>query len=132
MRRLLNAAAIAMILCAMSNSIKAQNAKPTFSIWEGMFVAGYAGNGAFVNFGGPSLKWNLKPFSVSIGMLPTLRIKKDSTTVGPKNSTIMPSTGAGITMAYKHLVFQIPFYYDTKTAKANGKWNVGAGIGYKF
>lgn len=124
--------AITMSLIMISNCLKAQTAKPTLSLWEGMVVAGYAGNGAFVNFGGPSLKWNIKPFSVSIGMMPTLRIKKDNSTVGSKNSSIMPSTGAGITMACKHFILQVPLYYDAKTAKANGKWNVGVGIGYKF
>lgn len=106
---------------------------PKLSLWEGMVVAGYVGHGGYANFGGPSIKWALKPFSIALGLFPAVRIKEDNPPSGAtKNSTIVPSTGFGITSSFKHLVLQIPVFYDAKTASADGKWNLGIGIGYKF
>ena len=118
------------------NALAAQNATPTKAKivgWDGMAVAGYVNNGGFVNFGGPTVKLIKKPFSIGFGILPTMRIKEDKVAKGsPKNSVIMPTAGFGFTFAYKHLVAQVPFYYNAKTATANGQWNPGIGIGYKF
>ncbi|MBO9620364.1 MAG: hypothetical protein J7539_15155 [Niabella sp.] len=103
------------------------------SLWDGMVVAGYVDNGAFVNFGGPAVKWTHKPFCISLGMLPSLRIKEDKVANNAtKNAAVTPSLGAGISVSYKHLALQMPIYYNAKTAALNGKWHVGAGIGYKF
>jgi hypothetical protein len=33
---------------------------------------------------------------------------------------------------YKHLVVQVPFYYNAKTTTSNGKWHPGIGIGFKL
>ena len=120
----------------MCISMYAQNlpaAKKTFNAWDGMIVAGYVNDGGYVNFGGPALKIVRKPLSLSFGVLPTLRIKEDKVAKGAmKNSIVMPTLGFGITAAYKHLVLQVPVYYNAKTALANGKWNVGVGIGFKL
>ena len=98
-----------------------------------MMVAGYVNNGGYVNFGGPTLKIVKKPWSFGFGILPTMRIKEDKVEKGEtKNSIITPTAGFGFTVAYKYLVFQVPVYYNAKTAHANGKWNVGAGIGFKL
>lgn len=106
---------------------------PHISLWEGMLVTGYVGKGAYINCGGPSVKWTLQPFSLSIGLFPAVRIKKDNSLSGTtKNAAIMPSTGVGITSSFKHLVLQIPLFYDSKTVTNNGKWHAGIGVGYKF
>lgn len=121
-------------MALMANFVKAQTTvKTSLTVWDGMFVAGYVGNGAYINCGGPSVKWTMKPFSIAVGLFPAVRIKDDKQPAGAKtNSAVTPSTGVGITSAYKHLVFQIPLFYDAKTASSNGKWNLGVGVGYKF
>ena len=120
----------------LSNTMTAQTpatTKKTLVAWDGMMVAGYVNNGGFVNFGGPTLKIVKKPWSFGFCILPTMRIKEDKVAKGAmKNSIVTPTAGFGFTVAYKHLVLQMPFYYNTKTALSNGKWNVGAGIGFKL
>jgi hypothetical protein len=101
--------------------------------WDGAVIAGYVNEGAFINFGGPSLKLIRKPYTVSLGLLPTLRIKEDKVAPGQKkNSTITPTLGSGITFGYKHLALQLPLYYNPKNTATDGKWNLGIGIGYKL
>ncbi len=107
------------------------NSQLTASLWDGMAVAGYLDRGAFLNFGGPGIKWVRKPVCVILGMLPSLRFKQDPSGTS-KNSFVTPTLGAGISIAYKHIVFQVPVYYTPKTTTANGKWNPGAGVGFKF
>ncbi len=113
---------------------KAQDApKAKLVAWDGIIVAGYVNDGAFVNFGGPSIKLIKKPYSIGFGMLPSLRIKEDKVAAGAtKNSTVLGALGFGLTTSYKHVVVQLPFYYNAKTAALNGKWNAGFGVGYKF
>ncbi len=115
------------------HNMYAQTNKPSVTVWDGMAIAGYVNDGGFVNFGGPTVKFIKKPWVFGFGILPTMRIKKDKVAKeAPKNSMIMPTAGFGFTIVYKHFVTQVPFYYNNKTATANGKWNVGLGIGYKF
>lgn len=129
-------ACIAFVLCSF-NWINAQNTiekKASVVAWDGMMVAGYVNQGSYVNFGGPSIKLVKKPWSFGFGILPTMRIKKDQVAKegATKNSIITPTAGFGFTFACRHLVLQIPFYYNAKTTAADGKWNPGVGIGYKF
>ena len=118
------------------NSAKAQSTAakgPAVVAWDGMAVAGYVNDGGFVNFGGPTIKLIRKPLSLGFGILPTMRIKEDDVPKGsPKNSAITPTAGFGFTVVFKHLVVQVPVYYNAKTAIKSGKWNPGVGIGYKF
>jgi len=125
---------ITLSLLLFSGHSKAQSASgPKLSAWDGMIVAGYVGHGGYADFGGPSIKWSMKPCSIALGLFPAVRIKEDKVAEGAKkNSSIVPSTGFGITSSFKHLVIQVPVFYDAKTASANGKWNLGIGIGYKF
>lgn len=126
----------ALALSCLAGTVNAQSAadkKTSFSFWDGMAIAGYVDKGSYVNFGGPSIKFNKKPWSFGFGILPTMRIKKDNASKeAPKNSAITPTAGFGFTCCYKHLVVQVPFYYNAKTATANGKWIPGVGLGYKF
>ena len=116
----------------LMTTANAQEKRITTSAWDGAFVIGTfnEGEGGFANFGGPSVKYKQKSFSAGLGMLPGVRIKEDKST-GTKNSTITPSLGFGLTMAYKHVVLQIPAYYSTKGA-ADGKWLMGLGLGFKL
>ena len=110
--------------------LKAQGLKTSFYPFEGSIVMGYVDKGAYLNFVGPSLGFSTDFSKISIGMLPSIRIKKDISI--PKNSLIFPSLGIGITYSYKYLVFQLPLYYNFKTATTNGNWQPGFGIGYRF
>lgn len=126
---------IGFVLCSF-NWVNAQDAavrKTTLTAWDGMIIAGYVDKGSYVNFGGPSIKFIRKPWSFGFGILPTMRIKEDKVAKGAtKNSAITPTAGFGFTFAYGHLVLQVPFYYNSKTANSNGKWNPGLGLGFKF
>jgi hypothetical protein len=131
----IKAACIALTLVSYY-TIHAQEAapkKPVLTAWEGMAVAGYVDNGSFVNFGGPTVRLIQKPWTIGFGILPTMRIKEDKVPKGAKkNSIVTPTAGFGFTFGYKHLVVQVPFYYNAKSATTDGKWNPGIGIGYKF
>lgn len=70
---------------------------------------------------------------ILLGLLPSLRIKKDKVAPGAtRNAALTPNLGVGLTAAFRHLALQVPIYYNAKTAVKNGKWNPGLGIGYKF
>jgi len=102
-------------------------------LFEGILTVGYVDHGAFINCTGPSIKFSKKPYTILLGMLPSLRIKEDKVATGAtKNSALTPNLGFGLTAAFRHLAIQVPFYYNTKTATKNGEWNPGVGLGYKF
>ncbi|EDM38638.1 hypothetical protein PBAL39_21235 [Pedobacter sp. BAL39] len=102
-------------------------------LFEGVIVAGYVNNGAYINCAGPGIKWSKKPYSLMIGLLPGLRIKEDQVPTGAtKNSTVTPSLGFGLTAAFRHVAIQLPVYYNAKTSLKNGSWHPGVGLGYKF
>lgn len=105
----------------------------TPALWDGLLIAGYVDKGAFVNFGGPCVKFSKQPYAIALGMLPSLRIKQDRVAGGAgKNATVTPSLGVGVSLCYKHLALQVPFYYNPKTAAGNGRWVAGIGAGYRF
>jgi hypothetical protein len=125
---------VSLIVIVYCQQVKAQSAssiKPV--LFDGVIVAGYVDQGAFINCAGPGFRFTKKPFSLMAGFLPSIRIKEDKVAPGAtKNSAVTPSLGLGLTAAYKHLAFQLPVYYNGKTAIKNGKWNLGVGVGYKF
>ena len=90
-------------------------------------VGGYVDQGAYLNFTGPAVTYNLKNSELLLGMLPSLRFKEDKSSV--KNSFVVPTLGAGITYIYKSFAFQVPVYYNPKTASNNGEWKLGVGAG---
>jgi hypothetical protein len=135
MKKVINKTVCTLLIAFVYLSTHAQNstAKASIVLWDGMVVGGYVNNGCYVNFGGPSLKLNKKPFSFGFGILPTMRIKEDKVAKGAmKNSIVTPTAGFGFTVVYKHVAVQVPFYYNPKTATANGRWYPGIGIGYKL
>ena len=137
MKRSFAAIITPLLIITCFNNVHAQDVstskKTSIVAWDGMVVAGYVDRGAYANFGGPSIKFINKPWSLAFGILPTMRIKEDKVPKGqPKNSVVMPTAGFGLTLAYRHLVLQVPFYYNNKTAASDGKWNPGLGLGYKF
>jgi hypothetical protein len=117
-------------LFLFASTCYAQSKKVKFSALDGYIIAGYVDNGAFINFTGPSLNCSIKESKFIIGMLPSLRFKKDDGQT--KNSVITPNLGLGFTYSYKMWSFQIPLYYNTKTDTENGKWHLGVGVGLRI
>lgn len=105
--------------------------KMKVSFFDGIAAAGYVDHGAFLNFTGPNISMKHRGAKFILGMLPSLRIKEDRSS-GTRNSEIAPNLGAGLTIAYRKIAFQIPFYYNSKTTAQNGAWKVGQGLGYRF
>ena len=73
----------------------------------------------FLNFGGPSVKFENGDYFAGASFFPSLR--KDSVT-----DTISPILGAGIYAGKEHLFVIVPSYYYGNT------WYSALGIGYKF
>ncbi len=108
----------------------AQENRVSVSLYDGCIMGGYVDNGAFLNFTGPNVNMSHKNSHFVLGMLPSLRFKKDQGT--PKNAFITPTLGIGFTYIYKQWAVQVPLYYNAKTATDNGKWHIGIGIGLRF
>jgi len=106
---------------------KENEGKLQFAFSKGVVIGGYVDKGAFLNFTGPAIIYNLKNSAVLMGMLPSLRFKEDKSQV--KNSFVVPTLGAGITYLYKGFAFQVPVYYNPKTSSHNGEWKMGVGVG---
>lgn len=101
-----------------------------FNPFDGTIIAGYIDKGAFLNFTGPNISFTHKSSKIILGMLPSLRYKEDNGIF--KNSPITPNLGLGLTYCYKKIAIQVPLYYNAKTATANGRWNLGVGIGMRL
>jgi hypothetical protein len=97
---------------------------------DGSVIAGYVDQGAYLNFSGPGIQLKIKKTKWTLGMLPSLRFKKDNGSTN--NSLVTPSLGAGVTFSYKWMALQVPFYYMAKTGTTNGRWLTGVGIGIKL
>ena len=110
--------------------IFAQEEKVSFALFDGIFIGGYVDRGAFLNFTGPNMNATYKNSKFILGMLPSLRFKEDKGT--PKNAFVTPNLGVGFTYSYKIWAFQIPLYYNAKTATDNGRWHIGLGIGLRL
>lgn len=108
----------------------AQENKVSWAIYDGIFIGGYVGSGAFLNFTGPNINATYKNLKFMAGMLPSLRFKEDNGI--PKNSFVTPNLGIGFTCSYKMWAVQIPIYYDAKSATRNGYWQVGLGAGIRL
>lgn len=122
-----------LVLFVLTAEVEAQTTQTKATLYEGIIVTGYADHGAYLNFAGPALKYSRKPFILMLGLLPSLKIKKDNVlNNATRNAVLTPTLGFGLTTVYKHLALQVPCYYSSKTSAVNGKWNIGFGAGYKF
>lgn len=121
-----------LLLAITLLSLFASNAqgKVNAAFYDGIAVGGYVNEGGYLNFTGPNINANYGGSKFILGMLPSVRFKEDKGTT--KNSFVFPTLGFGFTYSYKALAFQIPFYYNAKTATEDGKWNIGIGIGLRL
>lgn len=124
---------LALIAVLWASLTSAQEQRITPALFEGAAIVGYADRGAYINCVGPAVKYSFSKNAVFLGLLPTLKIKRDNTGDDkPKNSFITPTLGFGVTFIHRHLVLQLPCFYTPKTTVEDGRWQPGAGIGYKF
>lgn len=133
MKRIALSCLLALLLSpACAQETKPEPVKPIvkFNPFDGVVIAGYVDKGAFLNFTGPNISLTLHNSKWILGMLPSLRYKEDSGLF--KNSPITPNLGVGFTYCYKLFALQVPLYYNAKTATANGRWNVGVGMGMRL
>ncbi len=119
-----------IMLITFSTSLLAQTDKVKTVLFDGVVNVGYVNNGGFLNFTGPGLSVTHKNSKFLFGMLPSLRFKVDNSS--PKNASVFPNLGFGLTYSYKYLSLQVPMYYNAKTTTEDGSWHVGFGIGYRI
>jgi hypothetical protein len=118
----------ALVVFSAALNAQVEKVKPVF--FDGVINVGYINNGGFLNFTGPGLSATYKNSKFLFGMLPSLRFKVDKDS--PKNASVYPNLGFGLTYSYKYLSLQIPMYYNAQTTTENGSWHVGFGIGYRI
>lgn len=115
----------------LTAALHAQHKKISAQAFDGIIVAGYADNGAYINCTGPAVKYTTQKWNLMLGFLPSVKIKEDTSAV--KNATLTPTLGFGATLTiFKHLAIQVPTFYIPKTSMNNGKWTLGVGLGYKI
>jgi len=119
-----------MILILSSSSLVAQVGKVKPVIFDGVVTVGYVNNGGYVNLSGPSLSITHNHSKFMLGLLPSMRLKKDKGTT--KNAFVFPTLGFGLTYGFKFWSFQLPLFYNTKTSTTNGSWHMGFGVGYRI
>jgi hypothetical protein len=108
----------------------AQSDKVSLAYYDGIVVTGYVNEGGYLNFTGPNINVTYGKSKFIFGMMPSLRFKEDRGT--PKNALVIPSLGFGLTYSYKAIAFQVPLYYNAKTATADGRWHIGVGLGLRL
>jgi hypothetical protein len=121
---------ILMIFIVFSTSLVAQVEKVKPVIFDGVVSIGYVNNGGYVNLSGPSLSITNNHSKFMLGLLPSMRLKKDKGTT--KNAFVFPTLGFGLTYSYKFWSFQLPLFYNAKTSTSNGSWHLGFGVGYRI
>lgn len=120
-----------LLLMIMATAAHAQNKKISTQAFEGTVVAGYIDHGGYLNCIGPAVKYGTQRWSLTLGLLPSIKIKEDKSPV--KNAIFTPTLGFGATLTvFKHLAIQVPAFYIPKTTTNNGKWTLGFGLGYKI
>lgn len=111
-------------------TLRAQQPAVKLNLADGIFIAGYVDQGAYLNFTGPNVSLTHKSSKFIVGMLPSLRFKEDHGAT--RNAFVTPTLGVGFTYSYKAFAVQLPLYYNAKTATSNGKWNIGIGVGMRL
>lgn len=109
---------------------KGERSGANAAFYDGIVVGGYVNDGGYLNFTGPNINATYGESKFIFGMLPSVRFKEDKGVT--KNSFVFPTLGFGFTYSYKALAFQLPFYYNAKTATEDGKWNIGIGVGLRL
>ncbi len=117
---------IAFCMVMLSTSY-AQTDNQNYSLKiEGQIAVTTNGKAAFINMGGPGVKFVFPKFAVSVNMLPSLKFEEEA----PK-PIVTPILGVGPQIYFlknKRLVLSFPCYYHI----SKNSWIVSAGLGYGF
>jgi hypothetical protein len=89
----------------------------------GTIGVSYWNNNAFLNLGGPSLKFNYKKMGIMLSFFPSLRTSFETPVI-----TLTPILGAGACIYYKKMALTAPCYYIAN----KNIWVVSYGIAYLF
>lgn len=86
----------------------------------------------YMNFGGPSIRFEHKKFGFAYGMFPSVRFfhgdLSDNTNPYRAKSAATPILGTGISVNYKKFIVVVPMYY----LPANNVWLASVGFGFKM
>jgi hypothetical protein len=115
----------------LSSRLQAQSPGVDAIGGDGTVVIGYVNQGGFINFTGPNLQLSWNENRLLLGMLPSLRFKKDQDR-NTQNAFFTPALGVGFTYSWRKLTLQLPLYYEPKTANSNGMWQLGFGMGMRL
>lgn len=86
---------LSILILSLQTNLFAQESKVNVSAFDGIIVAGYVDDGAFLNFLGPNINLTKGNSKFMLGMLPSLRFKEDTKT--PKSAFVTPNLGVGLT-----------------------------------
>lgn len=119
---------IPLIIFSIATNAQVEKVKPV--LFDGVINFGYVNNGGYINFSGPGISATYKNSKFLLGMLPSLRYRVDKDS--PKNASVFPNLGFGLTYSYKYLSLQLPLYYNVKTTTDDGSWHIGFGVGLRI
>jgi len=91
---------------------------------DGQIAVTTNGKAAFINVGGPAIKFSFKHFAVAVNFMPSMRIEEHNKTIA-----LTPLLGAGLQfyfLKHKRFIISLPCYYYA----AKNSWVGTAGIGY--
>jgi hypothetical protein len=111
---------VLFLFCSQILFAQDKKIKPVLS---GTAMIATDGTAAYINLGGPGLKWVHGNWQLSINMLPSLRLIKDK-----PRPFATPSLGAGFLVSYKRFVVGLPVYYIA----SRQEWRVAPGLGVRF
>ncbi len=85
----------------------------------GLSSIAFNSKNVFLNFGGPSLKFEKNEYFLSLSFFPSLRYDEEA-------EQFSPILGAGLTLGKENVFVVIPSYYYT------ANWYTAFGLGYRF
>jgi hypothetical protein len=98
--------------------------KPASLNIEGQIAVTTNGKAAFINVGGPAIKFSFKHFAFAVNFMPSMRVEEHNKTI-----TFTPLLGTGLQfyfLKHKRFIISLPCYYYA----AKNTWVGTAGIGY--
>lgn len=77
----------------------------------------------YLNIGGPNIRFIKNKNYVGLSFLPSFRLANEV-----NKPFFTPTTGFGLELGIKHIVFTSAFFYNSSAIK----WKSASGIGYRF
>ncbi len=116
---------IVLFLLIINVSVSSQEESKSASLnIEGQIAITTNGKAAFVNFGGPALKFNFNRIAFALNFMPSLKVEEQNSTI-----TLAPILGTGVQFYFlknKRFILSFPMYYYAN----KNSWIATAGVGY--